>query len=313
MNKEQSLRAISRLLPAVGLMTVTSIASAQNEFAEPVELEQIVEAIDEGSNWSFAADTTFTTEYWFRGISQGKQNINGLIIQPSAAATYQLSDGISATFGLWSSFSTTDRDGDSAWYEADPSLGLSFQLSDTLFADITYIWLENPSGGGEFNQEIDFSISHDDSGFWEDLGVEIPGFEGLQPYALVAFETSSAADGFGNADGIYLEAGIAPSVLIYDSETTPITLSVPITFGFNADKYYQTGSNGDGDFFGFTQIGFHTSMPLEFISPRDGSWELHAGIDFLMLSDQLQEISEAAGTGDDETRVITSFGLSVSF
>ncbi|QDU33525.1 hypothetical protein KS4_15750 [Poriferisphaera corsica] len=310
--KANPLRAVVCALPiaSIGICLPTY---AQNEFAEPGVIEELTATTEASSKWSFEANTHFTTEYWFRGISQGKQNVNGLIVQPSAAVTYQVNEQVSTTFGVWSSFSSQDRGGESAWYEADLTAGINFALSDTLSFDATYIWLENPAGGGEFNQELDVSLAFDDTGMWEEAGIVIPGFEGLQPYGLVAFETSSAADGIGNADGVYLEIGISPSILIIESESTPITLSVPVTFGLNLNDYYQTGSNGDGDFFGYASVGFHASMPLDDVIQMDGSWEGYCGVDYLMLSDQLRDISVAAGTGDDETRVIMSAGLSMSF
>jgi len=202
--------------------------------------------------------------------------------------------------GTWNS--VQDASAGDQWYESDFYVGASYALSECLSVDASYIWLYGPSNGvGEFAQEIDLSVAYDDSGMWGD------GFDGLQPYVLVAIETSGGSDGIGyNGKGIYYELGIAPSFTVVDSATSPITLTIPLTLGLGSD-YYQI-STTDDDSFGFVDAGLDFSMPLSFVPAQFGSWEAAAGVHFLFLGDN----TEAMNNGDD-FEIIGTFGISMSY
>ena len=313
-HKDATTRRLLAPIAAAALLAPTAYGQTDEVFEVP--------ALRPGENISFEASIDVTTAYFYRGISQGRQNYTGAIIQPGAGLSIDLMGDadnnepvLSTHFSTWNSFATNDRPSSNSWYEADFAMGFSLAMPDGLAFDATYVWLESPQAGAEFNQEIDFTLSYDDSGLWSmvEETKNIPGFSGFQPYVLLAIETSSAADGIAEDNGTYVELGIEPSVLLIDSETNPVTLSLPTAIGLNLNNYYQQAPGDDGDFFGFIKMGAHLSTPLAMIPSKFGEWELSVGVDFLMLSDQLQEISSAADTGDESVQVIGTVGLSMSF
>lgn len=260
-------------------------------------------AADTGPNTgavSLSLSLDFTTAYYFRGIYQENQ---GLIYQPGADVSFQLTDALSVYLGTWNS--VQDHVGGDQWYESDFYVGASYALSKCLSADISYIWLYSPAGGGEFAQEVDMSLSYDDSGLWGD------GFDGLQPHVLVAVETSGGSDGFGPGldPGVYYEFGIAPSFTVVDSASAPITLTIPVTVGLG-DNYYEAA--GSSDVFGYVDAGLDFSMPLSFVPAQFGSWEASAGVHFLFLGDNAQILNTGGGSGDDFVTIGT-FGISMSY
>lgn len=263
---------------------------------------------------SFSMGVDFTTAYFFRGIIQENQ---GLIYQPSADATFQLTDQLSVYLGTWNSIH--DNTSGSDWYESDFFVGASLAVSECLSVDVSYIWLYGPAGGAEFSQEINIGVSYDDSGLWGD------SFDGLQPHILVGFETSGGSDMGGlhgsGSKGTYLEIGVAPSFTLVDSASSPITLTIPVTVGLGWD-YYEGFSDAnpgvlEDDTLGFVDLGLDLSMPLSFVPSQFGSWEASAGVHFLFLGDSTQTISGnqatwGVGSGDD-FEIIGSFGISMSY
>ncbi len=265
---------------------------------------------------SFNLGADITTQYVFRGINQEDQ---GLIFQPYADATINLIDegdngfikNLDFYFGTWNSVHSQDTGGTDAWYEADYFVGFSFGLTDTLSADISYIVLDSPNNSGltVFAQEIDLALAYDDSALWNGLCED---FGGLQPYFLVAFEVDGGSDGQGGGfnQGTYFEFGIAPSCVVLQSETTPITLTVPVTLGLGSDYYEVTTATGsiDDDTFGFVDIGLDFSMPLTWVPADYGSWELSTGVHFLFLGDNTETINNGDGF-----EVIGTVGISMSY
>jgi hypothetical protein len=265
---------------------------------------------------SFSMGVDFTTAYFFRGIVQENQ---GLIYQPWADATFQLTDSLSVYLGTWNSIhdNATAAGNQEQWYESDFFVGASYSISECLSADVSYIWLYSPGGGGEFSQEVNIGLSYDDSGLWGD------GFDGLQPAILVGIETSGGSD-MGTDKGTYLELGISPSFTVVESASSPITLTIPVTVGLGWD-YYEGLNDATGvledDTFGYLDIGLDFSMPLSFVPAQFGSWEAAAGVHFLFLGDSAENINtstawgnpgQGVGSGDD-FEVIGTFGISMSY
>lgn len=256
---------------------------------------------------SFSMGVDFTTAYYFRGIFQENQ---GLIYQPYADATFQLTDALSVYLGTWNSIHDNTGSGiDDQWFESDFFIGASYAVSECLSVDVAYTWLYGPSVAAEFSQELSFSVAYDDSGLWGD------SFDGLQPYFLVAIETSGSSDygstlTAGSDKGVYYELGIAPSFTVVDSATSPITLTVPLTLGLGSDYFEIANTSGgdDDETFGFFDIGLDFSMPLSFVPAQFGSWEAAAGVHFLFLGDT----NEQYNNGDD-FEIIGTFGISMSY
>lgn len=316
----------TRIMCMCALMAALMISPAMAQ-------EEVAAAGPNTGAVSFGLGVDFTTAYYFRGIYQENE---GLIAQPWADVTFQLTDALSVYLGTWNSLHTNgDADGDQDnWFESDFFVGASYALSQCISVDASYVWLYSPANAGEFAQEIDLSLAYDDSGMWGD------GFDGLQPYVLVAIETSGGSDGYDVFDGngvnserdkgIYYEIGIAPSFTVVDSATAPITLTIPVTAGFGSD-YYEIGKSfvnagpdgilggagaaddfndnkTDDDTFGFIDIGLDFGMPLSFVPAQFGSWEAAAGVHFLFLGDN----AEAMNNGND-FEVIGTFGISMSY
>ena len=265
---------------------------------------------------SLSGGVDFTNEYFFRGIYQGTGNDEGVIIQPYLDVSAELTDWLSVYVGTWNSLQTDSDDNNTAadetWYEADWYFGASIALPANFTFDVSYIILYNPSGtanasapsGGIFAEEIDLSLAYDDSAMWGD------NFDGLQPHFTVAFETDGASDAL-EGEGIYYEVGIEPSFTILESETMPVTLSIPLTAGFGTDYYevVNAAGNVEDDNFGYFDAGLVASVPLSFIPSEYGSWSASAGVHFLFLGDTAEQIDE---TGDD-FHVIGTFGIGFEY
>ena len=269
---------------------------------------------------SFSMGVDFTTAYFFRGILQQDQ---GLIYQPYADATFQLSDALSVYLGTWNSIHDETGDGvDGQWYESDFFIGAGYAISECLSLDVSYIWLNAPANNGaaglglgiagvnydEWSQEVNIALAYDDSALWGD------SFDGLQPYVLVGIETSGSSDeggdGFGSDKGTYYEIGIAPSFTVVDSATSPITLTIPVTLGLGDNYFEALDDNGNtyDETFGFLDIGLDFGMPLSFVPAQFGSWEAAAGVHFLFLGDSNEDYNDG-----DDFEIIGTFGISMSY
>ncbi|QNN21291.1 hypothetical protein HED60_03070 [Planctomycetales bacterium ZRK34] len=258
---------------------------------------------------SLSGGVDFTNEYFFRGIYQGTGNDEGVIIQPYLDVSAELTDWLSVYVGTWNSLQTDSDDNntgsDETWYEADWYFGASIALPANFSFDVSYIILYGPSSAGIFAEEIDLSLAYDDSALWGD------NFDGLQPYVTVAFETDGASDGI-EGEGVYYEVGIEPSFTVLESETMPVTLSIPMTAGFGSD-YYEWANpvtgNVEEDEFGYFDIGLVASVPLSFIPSEYGAWSASVGVHGLFLGDTAEKIDE---TGDD-FHVIGTFGIGFEY
>lgn len=254
--------------------------------------------------FSVVIGADYTSQYFFRGIVQED---DGLIFQPYAELGFSLIDNESWSLdlfaGTWSSIHSETATADpnatlSSYYELDLYAGLSASF-DAWTVAAQYIAYTSPSSAFSTIQEIDVSLYYDDS--------ESPllGRFSLSPYVAVAMEIGeNAADGGEN--GIYLELGISPSYTFdAESKLRNLTLAVPMSVGLNLGDYYEY--NGGDDAFGFVDIGFEASFPIDL---GDGSGELEAyiGLHGLFMSDDLASINS-----NDDSEVIVSAGVSLSF
>jgi len=300
---------------AIMMPMLTSVSHAEE--GEAMEAAETQTFLD---RFSFEAGFEFTNKYYFRGIFQENQDV---IFQPYFDVGFNVfedGDGffksLDVYVGTWSSVHGQDTGSTDAWYEADYYFGFTVGLPANFSFDLSYVVLDTPDsafGLDEFAEEIDMVIAYDDSGHWE--GINIPGFEGFQPYFLMAYEVQGGSDGFGNdsAGGMYFEFGIAPSMTILDSEDYPITLTIPVTIGLGSN-YYQIDVNGDGfadddDSFGYFDIGLDFSMPLPFMPSITGEWTLSTGVHLLVLGNN----NEFLNSDGDKVEVIGKIGLSTSF
>lgn len=290
-------RIVAVLAIAIGL-TTTSAIHAQD---------------DAGPNQgkvSFSAGLDITSAYFFRGIIQEDQ---GLITQTWLDATFNLSDTLDLTIGIWNSMhdaqtaASANGTGPDWWYEADLYLGLSQAVSENCSVGLTYTAYTSPNDAFGTVHELAVNGSHDDSGAWG--GSFLEG-SGLQPSVTIAFELDGQADGASN-EGIYLEIGIEPSFTLIDNQDQPVTLAIPVTVGLSLGDYYEdpaspTGS--DDSTFGYLDIGAVLSTPLNI--PADyGQWEASLGLHYLFLS----ESTENANANGNDSEFILSLGISMGY
>ncbi len=245
----------------------------------------------------------FTTAYFFRGILQENQ---GVIGQPWVELGYNLytaNEGLKnldLTFGLWNSLHDGPTGGAGGpWYESDFYVGLSAGIGDRLSVGATYTSYYSPNATFGTVQEIAFSASVDDSGwFGESLQ--------LNPSLTVAFELNGQADA-GAKRGTYAEIGIEPSFAIGKLGDADLTLTVPVKVGLSLGDYYEYGT-GDDDFLGYFDIGAAVSAPLHFMPARLGPWDASLGLHAIVLGDNNKLVNH-----DDGTALVLSLGLSTTF
>ena len=262
----------------------------------------------EGSQVESSIGIDVTNQYFFRGILQEKE---GVIAQPWVDFVFPLWEGkdtaLSFNIGIWNSLhdgpTGSGGAGMTMHYELDAYAGIGVDFAKNVSGSVSYVVLSSPNSAFATVQELDVSISFDDSGLF---GGGPSRFLGFQPSVLVVFELDGQSDGGGN-EGIYLELGIEPSLVLIEDESQPISASFPVAAGLSLSNYFE-GAMGSDEFFGFAQGGVSLSTPLSFVPARMGSWSLSSGVSILFLGDNLETIN-----GGDNSEVIVSFGLEIGF
>jgi hypothetical protein len=245
------------------------------------------------------AGVDFATAYMFRGIYQED---SGVIAPPFVDVGVLLYQGdgalksVTVNGGMWSSLHSgpTGHAGQgNPWYEADYYGGVTFAFGKwkpgALFTSYT-----SPNDYFNTVHEIAGVLAYDDS------ASPFP----LSPKAVLAFELSGQADG-GAGKGTYLELGIRPVITLIDAPKYPLTLAVPVKLALSLKDYYE-GPLGS-DRFGFFDTGLIASVPLAFMPART-SWEVHGGVDFLFLGDNLRLLNR-----DDRVKPVGILGISVTY
>ncbi len=250
----------------------------------------------------------FTTDYYFRGIIQ---ETDDSIIQPFAEIGFSLYEGegminrVGATLGIWNSFHGGNTGADGAgttdpkfWYESDLYAGFSIGFANVFEFGFTYINYNSPNGSfGDIN-EIDISLSFDDS--------ELLGPWALSPSITLAFETDGQADG-GTDEGVYLELGVEPGMSLFENDAVALGVSVPLTLGFSLSDYYEDG-NGDSDGFGFFDAGVSVGIDVKQFPASFGSLSVTVAGHFLFLGDNLEAVNNG-----DAFKPIGTIGVSLSY
>jgi hypothetical protein len=244
---------------------------------------------------TLTAGADFPTAYMFRGIFQEDE---GFIFEPWVDLGLALYSGdgaltaINANVGNWNSVHSGpsgDELHDSAYYEADFYGSVTFAFGKfkpgLLFTDYT-----SPNDAFGSVKELAAVVQFDDS------GTKFP----LNPKAILAFELDGQADG-GSNEGTYLELGVRPTIKF---GTSAASLAIPVKMGLSLSDYYEgpTGSNG----FGYFDLGGIIGVTL----PSTGKvgWEIHGGVDFLWLGDNLQILNH-----DDSFKPVGTIGFSITY
>ncbi len=286
---------------ALALAATASSARAEVEPAPPgtVESGNVPEPVEEPppmnrGKVSFTVGSDITTAYYFRGILQER---DGFIWQPYAGLSVTLFEGADDSFinnvlftlSSWNSVHSNKTlasgSGPSNWYESDLSFGPVLGFADYFTTSLIYIAYMYPNGSFPTVQELDWSLSFNDSDF---LGVFA-----LQPAMTWAFELENTA--FGDDEGIYLQLGVKPSYVLFEEDSYPVTLALPLTLGLSVSDFYEVPGVSN-DTFGYFDAGLVASVPLTFISEEYGAWSFSLGVDVLALSGTLADANRGDGT-----------------
>ena len=92
------------------------------------------------------------------------------------------------------------------------------------------------------------------------------------------------------------EPGIAPNYTFFKGSRTPLTVSVPITFGLGNEFY-------GGETFGYFSVGPQLSVPLDFVPEGFGKWTYSIGYKYYRLGDTTSAI---APNGDADQHLIST-------
>jgi hypothetical protein len=122
----------------------------------------------------------------------------------------------------------------------------------------------------------------------------------LSPKIVLAFELGDGQADGGTRKGTYLELGVRPTVKL----APKVTLAIPVKTGLSAHNYYEgpTGSNR----FGYFDTGLSLSVPV--VSGKSGTLEVHGGIDFLWLGDNLKLLND-----NDRFKPISLVGFTYTY
>jgi hypothetical protein len=247
---------------------------------------------------TLTAGFDFANAYFFRGIPQDD---TGVVMWPSGDLGFALFSGdgalksVGVNIGTWNSLHTgqAGSDGPSGklWYESDCYAGASLGFGKGTSLGVTYTAYTSPNGLFGTVKEISFRLTVDDSG--------LLGAAAVKPYMVLARELDGQADGGAN-EGTYLEIGIGPGYA-----ASRASLTVPIKVGLSLSDYYE-GVAGD-DTFGFFSVAGVVTVPFTSMPTRFGSWNIHGGVEFLMLGDRNEAVF------GDSSHVIGSIGIGLSY
>jgi hypothetical protein len=238
--------------PSAAATPATAATQAPAEAAAPAKIYTVTTGLD------------FTSAYLFRGILQES---GGAIGQPYGDIAFSLKNGITLDVGTWNSIHSTADVGN--WYESDYFGSVTFTTGKfkpgLLFTSYT-----SPADRFSTVQELAGTLVYDDS------KSPFP----LSPKVVLAFELGDGqADGGANK-GTYLELGVKPGIKL----APKATLYIPAKTGLSLNHYYE-GPTGDNAF-GYFDLGAQLSVPVA--SGKNGTLEVHGGIDFLWLGDNLK-------------------------
>jgi len=277
-------------LMATLISTISTSARAQDA-TTPVATAQAQPAAPEPETKRFTATggVDFMTAYVFRGIYQED---SGTIMPPYIDLGIALGKGVSLNVGNWNSIHSgpSGHSGKgNAWYEADYYGSVTF-TAGKLKPGVLFTSYTSPNDAFGTVHELAGVLAYDDS------GSAFP----LSPKVIVGTELKGQADG-GEGRGTYLELGIRPAV----KAAPALTFYLPVKVGMSLHDYYEgpTGSNR----FGYFDTGVIASVPIGFLSGT-GSWEAHAGVDFLWFGDNMKLLNSGDGF-----KPVGVFGVSFTY
>jgi hypothetical protein len=237
--------------------------------------------------------------YVFRGIVQ--ETDPTFTVQPYGdvgLALFSGSGGIKSVdlnFGVWSSLNTgtsgTGGPTEKLHYEEDFYSALTLGFARDMSLGIAYTAYTSPNAMFGTTHELAVSVG---------LGTR------LAAYGLLAQELKGGADG-GAHTGTYLELGAAPGWDLADGRAS---VAVPVKLGLSLGDYYESPLDGEDSTFGFFDVGVQFTMPLTGVPAGFGSWDIHGGMNVVVLSDTTMLFTES---GDDRSKLIGTVGIGFSY
>ena len=253
-----------------------------------------------GADWASA--------YYFRGIV-GTEN-GGSNVQPYAEVGFKLLDNVGPLSslvlapGIWNNFhygdgTLVEPSDPRFWFESDLYLKLSASWWDTLTTAVTYTYYTSPNDSFSTYADVGLSFGLNDAKWLGDFA--------LNPSLLFAFETKGEALASDTGrKGIYMGIGLAPGYTFFTDSSTPLNVSVPMTFGFSLKDYYTVDGKNQG--FGYFSGGPLFTAQLKFIPSTFGNWALRAGVQFLVLNTNLEKVNT-----NDSFVPIGSVGVAMTY
>jgi hypothetical protein len=272
------------MAPSAWAQSVSNGATAQPSAAGSTAAPAATQEAAPAKRVTVTTGVDFTSAYLFRGI---RQHSGGTIAQPYYDLGIALGHGVSANVGGWNSVHSTAPAGN--WYESDVYGSVTF-TAGKLKPGLLYTSYTSPADSFATVQELAGVLAVDDS------ANPFP----LSPKIVLAFELGDGEADGGLNKGTYLELGVRPTVKLHPKAT----LAIPVKTGLSVNKYYE-GPAGD-DHFGFFDTGLQLSVPV--ISGRSGSLEVHGGVDFMWLGDNLKLLN-----GDDGFKPVSLIGFTFTY
>lgn len=267
-----SAPAIAQSTNASATPTAAPAAAPAPEASAPAKIYTVTTGLD------------FASAYLFRGILQES---GGAIGQPYADVAFAMKHGITADFGTWNSIHSTANVGN--WYESDYFASVTF-TAGKLKPGLLYTSYTSPADRFSTVQELAGTLAVDDS------KSPFP----LSPKVVLAFELGDGEADGGLNKGTYLELGVKPGIKV----APKATLYIPAKTGLSLNHYYE-GPTGDNTF-GYFDLGAQLSVPVA--SSKAGALEIHGGIDFMWLGDNLKLLNSG-----DQFKPVSLIGLTFTY
>lgn len=246
----------------------------------------------------------YVSQYFFRGYEQVDAD-QGVVLQPGASFTIDVSEEVSATVGTWGSIHTdspNNPSNPSSWYEQDYYASLDSSAGDLSYG-VGLTAFTYPALATTTVLEASAYVSYDDSGLFGDYA--------FSPYALVATELNNTNSNSGGKEASYLELG---GEFALGACENGLEWSVPFAVGLSIDDYYNDASGAE-EFFGFASVGLVGSIPLSELIGSDeyvGAWDLTVGVTVLFLNSDVA-LTDNADDSSDNMQVYGTVGISRSW
>jgi hypothetical protein len=264
------VRSVRRLLASAAAALSLEMAAAQD--AASPELKP---------RFNGTVEIGVADKYIYHGYVLENQ---GAIIQPEieASAHFYPSGSfltkISFRLYVFSSFQlheSREEETDAmvrSWYELNFETGIVVEFASRFTFSASYVRFQSPNNAFIAANAAEFVLTVED--------IKVGGFV-LNPH--VTWFRPFPGGWESSDEGSYFELGIEPERTFGKSEW--LTLGFPITVGLGQKRYYL------GEHFGFFSAGVAASVPLSFLPPSLGKWNLGVSATYYRLGRNTADFS----------------------